>query len=227
MPSTLLAAELGRDAHPGALDVRDPGAWERAVELGQSVGDLAALVNCAARTDVRDLFEIEPERVGRRARDEPARPVPRDPRRRPAPARPRRRADREHRLGLGVSGPRRHGRALRDLEGGAARAHPPGGRSPRRRRGDRERGRARDDRRRDRARARRRPGSTSSQPRSRPAASGGRRRSPRSSPGSSPTRPPTSPARRSWPTAAPRSRGSTPSGRAATGAGSREQVAAA
>jgi 3-oxoacyl-[acyl-carrier protein] reductase len=57
---SLLAAELGRDAIPALLDVRDPDAWERAVRLAESAGDLAALVNCAARTDVRDLFEIEP-----------------------------------------------------------------------------------------------------------------------------------------------------------------------
>jgi len=58
---TLLAAELGRDAVPVPLDVRDPGAWAHGVALAQSAGDLAALVNCAARTDVRDLFEIAPE----------------------------------------------------------------------------------------------------------------------------------------------------------------------
>ncbi len=57
----LLAAELGRDAVPALLDVRDPNAWARAVALAESAGDLAALVNCAARTDVRDLFEITPE----------------------------------------------------------------------------------------------------------------------------------------------------------------------
>ena len=57
----LLAAELGRDAVPALLDVRDPNAWARAVALAEATGDLAALVNCAARTDVRDLFEITPE----------------------------------------------------------------------------------------------------------------------------------------------------------------------
>ena len=56
-----LAAELGRDAVPALLDVRDPAAWDHAVTLAQSAGDLAALVNCAARTDIRDLFEITPE----------------------------------------------------------------------------------------------------------------------------------------------------------------------
>jgi 3-oxoacyl-[acyl-carrier protein] reductase len=57
----LLAAELGRDAHPSLLDVRDVDAWARAVDLALSVGDLAALVSAAARTDVRALFEIEPD----------------------------------------------------------------------------------------------------------------------------------------------------------------------
>ena len=56
-----LAAELGPAALPVLLDVRDPGAWEHAVECAQAVGDLAALVNCAARTDVRELLEIEPD----------------------------------------------------------------------------------------------------------------------------------------------------------------------
>jgi len=58
---TLLAAELGRDATPALLDVRDTEAWDHAVALARSAGDLAALVNGAARTDVRDLFEITPE----------------------------------------------------------------------------------------------------------------------------------------------------------------------
>ena len=58
---SLLAAELGRDAVPAFLDVRDPVAWEHAATLAQEAGDLAALVNCAARTDIRDLFEITPE----------------------------------------------------------------------------------------------------------------------------------------------------------------------
>ncbi len=57
----VLAAELGRDAAPVLLDVRKPEDWDRAVGVAQSVGDLAALVNCAARTDVRDLFAITPD----------------------------------------------------------------------------------------------------------------------------------------------------------------------
>jgi 3-oxoacyl-[acyl-carrier protein] reductase len=56
-----LAAELGPAALPVLLDVRDAGSWDRTVELARSAGELTALVNCAARTDVRDLFEIEPE----------------------------------------------------------------------------------------------------------------------------------------------------------------------
>ncbi len=57
----VLASELGRDATPVVLDVREPASWEQAVSVAQAAGDLAALVNCAARTDVRDLFEITPE----------------------------------------------------------------------------------------------------------------------------------------------------------------------
>ena len=59
--SPLLAAELGRDAAPVLLDVRVPDAWAAAIEVAQAAGELTALVNCAARTDVRDLFEIAPE----------------------------------------------------------------------------------------------------------------------------------------------------------------------
>jgi len=58
---TLLAAELGREAAPVMLDVRDPTSWDHAVAVAVNTGPLAALVNCAARTDVRDLFEITPE----------------------------------------------------------------------------------------------------------------------------------------------------------------------
>ena len=58
---TELCAELGRNALPVLLDVRDPSGWARAVEVAQAAGDLTALVNCAARTDVRELFEIEPD----------------------------------------------------------------------------------------------------------------------------------------------------------------------
>ncbi len=58
---SLLAAELGRDASPVLLDVREPADWDRAVRVAQSAGDLAALVNCAARTEVCDLFEIAPD----------------------------------------------------------------------------------------------------------------------------------------------------------------------
>jgi 3-oxoacyl-[acyl-carrier protein] reductase len=55
-----LAAELGPSAVPVVLDVREPAAWDAAVAAARSAGDLAALVNGAARTDVRDLFQIEP-----------------------------------------------------------------------------------------------------------------------------------------------------------------------
>jgi 3-oxoacyl-[acyl-carrier protein] reductase len=56
-----LAAELGGPAVPVVLDVREPAAWDAAIAVAQAAGDLAALVNAAARTDVRDLFEIAPE----------------------------------------------------------------------------------------------------------------------------------------------------------------------
>ena len=66
-------------------------------------------------------------------------------------------AHRQHRIRLRVSRPRRHRSPLRDLEGGAHRAHPPGGCGARPRGRHGQRGRARHDRRRDRPRAGRRP----------------------------------------------------------------------
>lgn len=56
-----LAAQLGDDAVPAALDVREPKSWEGVVDVAHAAGDLAALVNAAARTVVRDLFAIAPE----------------------------------------------------------------------------------------------------------------------------------------------------------------------
>lgn len=44
-----------------ALDVRDPAAWERAACALEEAGEPWGLVNCAARTIVRDFFAIEPE----------------------------------------------------------------------------------------------------------------------------------------------------------------------
>jgi NAD(P)-dependent dehydrogenase (short-subunit alcohol dehydrogenase family) len=43
------------------LDVREPAGWTAAVEALQEAGEPWGLVNCAARTVVRDLFAIEPE----------------------------------------------------------------------------------------------------------------------------------------------------------------------
>jgi NAD(P)-dependent dehydrogenase (short-subunit alcohol dehydrogenase family) len=43
------------------LDVRDPDGWLRAARSLEQAGEPWALVNCAARTVVRDLFEIEPD----------------------------------------------------------------------------------------------------------------------------------------------------------------------
>ena len=52
------ADELGTHAIPVGLDVRDEQQWEIAVGVAQAAGELHALVSCAARTDIRDLFEI-------------------------------------------------------------------------------------------------------------------------------------------------------------------------
>jgi 3-oxoacyl-[acyl-carrier protein] reductase len=41
------------------LDVRDEAAWAEGVRALEAAGEPWALVNCAARTIVRDLFEIE------------------------------------------------------------------------------------------------------------------------------------------------------------------------
>ena len=56
-------AVVGADLEGGdlALDVRDPAAWEEAVRALEAAGEPWGLVNCAARTVVRDLFEIEPD----------------------------------------------------------------------------------------------------------------------------------------------------------------------
>ena len=51
-----VAAELGEGAVPHAHDVRDPGSWERVLEAAGD--DLDALVNNAARTEIRPFFEI-------------------------------------------------------------------------------------------------------------------------------------------------------------------------
>lgn len=56
-----LASELGPAAVAVELDVRDEHGWARAVESASALGDLRALVNCAARTVVRDLFAISAE----------------------------------------------------------------------------------------------------------------------------------------------------------------------
>jgi 3-oxoacyl-[acyl-carrier protein] reductase len=56
-------AVVGADLH-GAdvdLDVRDPAAWEDGVRALEAAGEPWALVNCAARTVVRPLFETDPD----------------------------------------------------------------------------------------------------------------------------------------------------------------------
>jgi 3-oxoacyl-[acyl-carrier protein] reductase len=56
-------AVVGADLAGAALelDVRDPGAWEQGALALAAAGQPWALVNCAARTIVRDLYEIGPE----------------------------------------------------------------------------------------------------------------------------------------------------------------------
>ena len=56
-----LAAELGSPARAIALDVRYEAAWLEAIAAAHAIGELHVLVSCAARTDVRDLFEISVE----------------------------------------------------------------------------------------------------------------------------------------------------------------------
>ena len=43
------------------LDVRDPVAWDNGARELEAAGEPWALVNCAARTIVRDLYDIEPD----------------------------------------------------------------------------------------------------------------------------------------------------------------------
>jgi 3-oxoacyl-[acyl-carrier protein] reductase len=53
-----LASELGSAAVPVALDVRTEQSWDRALQAARAAGEVQALVNCAARTEIRDLFAI-------------------------------------------------------------------------------------------------------------------------------------------------------------------------
>jgi len=56
-----LASTLGDNTLPFRLDVREPDDWERALVAAlDAFGDVDALVNNAARTEVRRLLEIEP-----------------------------------------------------------------------------------------------------------------------------------------------------------------------
>ena len=58
-------AVVATDLHPAEavrrLDVRAPEDWAAAAQALGAAGEPWGLVNCAARTVVRDLFEIEPE----------------------------------------------------------------------------------------------------------------------------------------------------------------------
>lgn len=53
-----VARELGPSAVGVELDVREEASWGGALGAAESVGELYALVNCAARTEIRDLFAI-------------------------------------------------------------------------------------------------------------------------------------------------------------------------
>jgi 3-oxoacyl-[acyl-carrier protein] reductase len=57
----VLATDLAPAPGVSALDVREPQAWAGAVESLAALGEPWGLVNCAARTVVADLFEIDPE----------------------------------------------------------------------------------------------------------------------------------------------------------------------
>jgi 3-oxoacyl-[acyl-carrier protein] reductase len=57
----VLATDLAPAPGVSTLDVREPQAWGAAVESLTALGEPWGLVNCAARTVVRDLFEIDPE----------------------------------------------------------------------------------------------------------------------------------------------------------------------
>lgn len=53
-----IAHDLGGATTAVRVDVREEVDWQRALEAAATVGELRALVNCAARTEIRDLFEI-------------------------------------------------------------------------------------------------------------------------------------------------------------------------
>jgi 3-oxoacyl-[acyl-carrier protein] reductase len=55
----VLATDLHETAVVVGLDVRQPGQWAAAAEALVALGEPWALVNCAARTVVRDLFAID------------------------------------------------------------------------------------------------------------------------------------------------------------------------
>jgi 3-oxoacyl-[acyl-carrier protein] reductase len=56
-------AVVGADlSGPGLrLDVRDPSSWDDGARALEAAGEPWGLVNCAARTVVRDLYDIEPD----------------------------------------------------------------------------------------------------------------------------------------------------------------------
>jgi 3-oxoacyl-[acyl-carrier protein] reductase len=54
----MLATDLSETAEIAGLDVREPAQWEAAARSLADLGEPWGLVNCAARTVVRDLFAI-------------------------------------------------------------------------------------------------------------------------------------------------------------------------
>jgi 3-oxoacyl-[acyl-carrier protein] reductase len=57
----VVATDLAAGDGVVALDVRDTGHWSSGAAALEAAGEPWGLVNCAARTVVRDLFEIEAE----------------------------------------------------------------------------------------------------------------------------------------------------------------------
>ncbi|MEP6893094.1 MAG: SDR family oxidoreductase [Gaiellaceae bacterium] len=57
----VLATDLQATSEIASLDVREPDQWAAAAEALVALGETWALVNCAARTVVRELFAIDAE----------------------------------------------------------------------------------------------------------------------------------------------------------------------
>ena len=77
---TMLAADLGRDAVPIALDVREPASWERAVTARPVGGDLGPSSTARRAPRFAELLAIEPEEWDDVMATNLRGPLPRDPR---------------------------------------------------------------------------------------------------------------------------------------------------